>query len=913
MNEEILSVDNFDEDVLRTDEGNIDLVSDVNAETGNNHSYTYLQMLIDNATDELTLDSNITFDSDYDLSPDNPYYGIVNFTNGVIINKTLKIIGNAFTIDGSGASRIFYITAGDCVLNNTNFINGKSTSYGGAIYCEVFTKINGCNFTNNSGLDYGGAIYFENMAIVEACNFKANQVTKYNKRIHGGGAIYFKTDCNISNSYFEDNTASYNGGAIYSSSQSNVINCIFKNNNASNSGGAIYASQSNCDNCIFDSNYARGGGAAYFSSLANLTNSEFSHNRATNEDGGAVYFNSVSNAINSTFLDNIAKWGNGGAIHFNVNGNVDNCNFTKNTADTRGGAVNFVSNGDLLNSNFLNNSGDTGGAAYIKDLANVYCCNFTDNSASQKAGALFTGSTSNVINSNFIANKASEASAIQVKAYAEITNSSFFNNKANASALILTKNASAVNITFKGKNNLLNAIYSDEDIIFKNVLYWGEQGIMNTDDVAVYKSEGAPGQNITIKVYIDGVMVLETTNVTDKYGSFYFDPGYNTSYLIVVYHNDDSYYSEIDNSTIAGKPDPTILIEVQNTKVGKTEQINITVNGKKNENVTVFVNDEKYNVDNGTLFYIPQEQGLYTVTVSWNGDEDYVPGYNSTQFEVEKNDIEISIDEVVEDVYVYSPVTFTAHLSANVTGKVIFRIDYRNHEVNITNSNVCSFTYVPLDTGNITVMAIFPGNSAYLSNYSDIVYVNVNKIKTEFIANPITTVYNVNKNLVITLKDSNGNILKGVNVTVKFRGTKTVTTDENGQIKLSSYNLSPNTYAAKVTFAGDGNHAGSTGSFKVTVKKATPKLTAKNKIFKAKTKTKKYLIVLKTNKNKAMKKVKVYLKVKGKTYVAKTNNKGKALFKITNLTKKGKFAAVIKYLGNKYYNKATKKVIMITR
>ena len=63
---------------------------------------------------------------------------------------------------------------------------------------------------------------------------------------------------------------------------------------------------------------------------------------------------------------------------------------------------------------------------------------------------------------------------------------------------------------------------------------------------------------------------------------------------------------------------------------------------------------------------------------------------------------------------------------------------------------------------------------------------------------------------------------------------------------------------------------------------------------------------MKNSKNKAMKKTKVTLKVKGKTYKAKTNSKGKATFKITKLTKKGTYKAVIKYKGNNYYKKATK-------
>ena len=91
-------------------------------------------------------------------------------------------------------------------------------------------------------------------------------------------------------------------------------------------------------------------------------------------------------------------------------------------------------------------------------------------------------------------------------------------------------------------------------------------------------------------------------------------------------------------------------------------------------------------------------------------------------------------------------------------------------------------------------------------------------------------------------------------------------------------------------------------------KKLTPKLIVKAKTFKVKTKIKKYAATLKTNKNKAMKKVKLYLKVKGKTYAAITTSKGKAIFKIKNLNKKGTFKAKITFKGNKNYKKVTKSV-----
>ena len=49
------------------------------------------------------------------------------------------------------------------------------------------------------------------------------------------------------------------------------------------------------------------------------------------------------------------------------------------------------------------------------------------------------------------------------------------------------------------------------------------------------------------------------------------------------------------------------------------------------------------------------------------------------------------------------------------------------------------------------------------------------------------------------------------------------------------------------------------------------------------------------------------MKVKGKTYRAITNSKGKATFKLTKLNKKGVFKATVTYKGNKYYNKVSKK------
>lgn len=90
--------------------------------------------------------------------------------------------------------------------------------------------------------------------------------------------------------------------------------------------------------------------------------------------------------------------------------------------------------------------------------------------------------------------------------------------------------------------------------------------------------------------------------------------------------------------------------------------------------------------------------------------------------------------------------------------------------------------------------------------------------------------------------------------------------------------------------------------------KTAVKITAKKKTFKSKTKIKKYTITLKAGK-KSVKIVKVYLKIKTKTFKATTNKYGKATFKI-KFNKKGTFKTKIIFNGNNKY-KATVKTVKI--
>ena len=256
--------------------------------------------------------------------------------------------------------------------------------------------------------------------------------------------------------------------------------------------------------------------------------------------------------------------------------------------------------------------------------------------------------------------------------------------------------------------------------------------------------------------------------------------------------------------------------------------------------------------------------------------------------------------EVIFKLYLYN--------SGNISEYDNTRLPPFNLRITSTNGDVDTNVVTFGDSITYTATGLGSGSvTADFMNVTASAILTVNKVKTVLAANTVTATYNTNKNLVITLKDDKGKALSGVKVTVNLNGAKTYTTDKNGQIKINVAKLVPKTYTAKITFNGDDIYDKSTKNVKVTVKKAKAKITAKNKTFKKSKKVKKYAIILKSGKN-PVKKVKVTIKIAKKTFKAKTNAKGKAIFKIKKLTKKGKYKAVVKFKGNKYYNKATKKV-----
>ena len=781
------------------------------------HTFWFLNYTINGSDNPLIeLSNDFYFDPAYDA----------DFVEGIVINRSVTINGNGFTINAKGKARIFEVLVDNVVVKNIVFKNGNITGDGGAVHFGGSGTVENCNFTNNS--------------------------------------------------------ADYAGGAIHMYSGS-VENCIFINNTARYGGAIRFYNNGTTTNCNFTNNKAIGinpwGGAICFSNIGNITNCNFAGNTA--EDGGAVYFMNNGTMSNCNFTNNSAGYA-GGAIAM-LSGNVLNCNFIYNVADI-GGAISMNS-GTVINCKFTNNKADTGGAINSDTRCSVVNCSFVNNIATDISGAIdmYRGS---VVGCIFDNNSANRGSAIRFFASSNnLVSGCIFMNHNNGNEIIYFDNTMRGNNLSVNNNIFLNN--SIDAIVFNQT-----DSSSNCD----YNWFGADASNYMIDPNLPNCNVwlfLNATAYPDVLSVF------NTSNIIFklyLYNATSGNTSEYENSLF------------------KNLNLNITaVNG--NTNTT--------NIHPGdAVQYMATKGGRGSVTAS----------ISTTSFTVYLNNLKIDSNILVESQEIEYGEEYIIQLKYNVnaTGKV--NITLKGKKSNLTFSdldlnNTIALGIIPIDEYNVTV--IYSGDDLFLNGTANGTLI-INMAKTQITADAIITTYNIDKDLVITLKDSNGNPVTNATVTVDLDGAKTYTTDTNGQVKVSTAGLIPKIYTAKITFAGDNNYNESSLDVGVTVNKATPILKAKKKTYKAKTKTKKFTIVLKDNTGKPIKNAKVRLMVKKitknnkkggsdkeskadkKKNFAVTNNKGKATFKVLR-NKKGKYNAKVKFYSNEYYNKVTKTVKILIK
>ena len=787
---------------------------------------------------------------------------MLNNVNGTVKNSNFF---NCTTDNSGGAIRVF---SENCTVSNSNFFNCNSSSYGGAVYWFSNNGIltdctfDNCHANNHGAVDWSGnngIILNSNFtncystsgsggAVGKSGGFKTFAILNSNfincsSKGHGGAILWGDgngNDYTLNNSYFFNCSAVYQGGAIYGGVK--AYNSNFEKCSAE-SGGAMY--KGTATNCTFTDNKAKWGGAKHSNNDPTI-NCTFIGNTAS-DYAGAVYGNSI---INCTFINNAAN-NTGGSIQNALN--VLNCNIANSYANGSGGAIYSANSVVGCNFNDCHAKGGEGGAVYIGS-GDIDKCNFTDCSANASGGAVKEVSFGTMYNSNFKNCSANvDGGAISSNHRFSVVNCTFTKNLAARDGGAVY-GGSVVNGSFNGNSATARggAIYSGSA---ENCTFW--------DNTA------SQGNN-----WYDTKVPILNLNVAD----------FNSIY----------------------KSGETILLNATENNIAVNDviiTIRVSKNGTSVANYSCLTNEE---------WLVDLDAGSYKAEMTVEHNAYRFDNVNNNNANNNKKVITLTIDKrptnitssdvsTVYDGNGYIVATLTDISGKPLSGMLIF-VDIIGVNATTDENGTVKVSTNGLVPANYTAAITFDGSKNYV-NSSASVNVTVDNAVPEISSADVTTVYNGGKYLYVTLKDANGNPIVGAKISVNLNGAKSATTGSDGKAKVTTDKLDPKTsYTAVMTFAGDDRYVAASTSAKVTVKKVAPKLTAKSKTFKRSDKTKKYTVTLKTNKNVVMKKATVTIKVNKKTYTAKTNSKGVATFKLTKLTKKGKYTATVKNAATKYYS-----------
>ena len=844
----------------------------------------------------------------------------------------------------TGHNSVIYNTNNYMYLTGCNITNchtgyGAVTNYNSGSTTSVIMYVDDCKFINNSASVEPGAINNCGILYVNNSEFDGNHANWW------AGAIHTHTNAQteIENTIFKRNTAGWNGGALFTYSKLKIKNCTFEDNNCTtnNGGGAIgaynYGSGYNITICSSRFNYntnlcyaytnisttsvGRGGAISVLNGgYLTVCNCNFTGNYAKigqaiaaatytyeNGTGGNPHIKICNNRFvdhTATGIDTVVITGNDYIFNNNVfinsyqntpytgTGNTYNSvglmmtSSSKKMLESLLGAsnpdiltdfeyhdviyVNISSDKDSMNDDVHGQSWDDAyGGQYAMYVA-LMCIN--ENGIIYVANGDYThedfGGEITVNSGNF--------TIIGQGPKTNITNIiSTVYSSGNENA---THNF--INLTFTGKefgfnSNFINCTFLGPISISKDLLNYETRHIEESGCAKTYF------MNFNNCVFKD--VTTEGSLVTlYKYGAVNFN---NCTFENIVadslvYRNDTTYFDEDG-------------ISFKNCNFTNSK-FNGVVDSAANFDQAIIIEDCTYD-------------GEVTVGTTEVNGHFYV---NATKLKVVAVETNTSISSSEKGIVTITVKDAEGNPVANAN--VNYTVNGEN-KTGITDANG-TITISGL-TNEVTITADFAGNDAFLpSQSSEKFNFTIPKVATAITAPKVTATYNVAKNLVITLKDINGNALAGKEISIKV-GTisKNVKTNAKGQVSVNVASLVPKTYTATIKFAGDDTSLASNASPKVVVSKATPKLTTKKLKTKVKVKTKKVTVTLKDNKGKALKSTKVTLKIKGKTYKATTNKKGKATFKVTKLNKKGTFKGTVKFAGNKYFKAVSKKVTVVVK
>lgn len=622
-------------------------------------------------------------------------------------------------------------------------------------------------------------------------------------------------------------------------------------------------------NIIFLNGQSDYGGAIYSCfSLNTAINCTFINNTASANGGATSYVH----CINCTFINNTAP--EGGAIYC---GNASNCSFINNKASKKGGAIYFYEQENFvyINNSFINCSANNkGGAIFVctlddntnkKIYSHIKNCKFQNCYSTDIGGAIAISSydekigyNMNLSNCNFTNCYAHYAGAIEWESYNGICTDCNFINCFSVGG---------------GTLSCARPVFILLNCTFVNC-------ICELDSGAFLYGSNSNGNIMKCCTFINNTSIKSGGGACTFFGNIYD----------CIFINNTAYYGgaiELVESNEECNIYNSVFINNKATirqggAIYSDGNENYIVNCIFKDNIALLdcnishalINSSGF-TDNSSIFFKQKNLGAIIncsfnkiVTTITSTDMNLMYGSNKTLSAILKDENNSLLDNKTIIFYLVRGNITKKYVSNTLNGTALI-LD----ELSKLNSGIWELTI------------IFNGDTIYSSSKTHS-KITINVLPTVIKSDSIITSYNEVKYLVAALTDNEGNAIVGQNLSINLNGIKYSTTDINGQVKLSTKGLAPNTYTASITFAGNNNYAKSTKTVKVTVKKATPKLTAKAKTFKKSVKTKKYAVTLKDNTGKVMKKVKLTLKIKGKPIKPPLTLKVNQPLKLLNLPKK---------------------------
>ena len=312
-----------------------------------------------------------------------------------------------------------------------------------------------------------------------------------------------------------------------------------------------------------------------------------------------------------------------------------------------------------------------------------------------------------------------------------------------------------------------------------------------------------------------------TVKVTDGKGIATGDKlAAGTYAFAAVWAGDDNYNIVTENGDFkVNKIDSSVVVNVNNIKVGEELTITVNVPSDATGDVTVSVDGKEYNVaiENGKA--VKTIAGLkaddYTVTVKYAGDNNYNEATGSAEFSVSKisdYNMDISVPEIKEGVNS----TISVDLPKDATGTVTVEIGGKNYTANVTDG-VANVIIPGLGVGDYNITTTYSGDAKYdlmtkKGNITVIPNVNVNLDVSD-----VEMFYHDGSRLVAKLTDFQGKPIVNATIYFSINGVNYArTTDANGTASIA-LNLESGAYPVIVAYNGSASYSKISKNITVTI------------------------------------------------------------------------------------------------